>query len=56
MLKAFFLAVAGMIALGCGTMASEPGLQQLIYFLGLGLVAGACFIIIHIDKNKDKRL
>ena len=56
MLKAFLLALAGMLVLGLTTLTEEPGLLQLMHIGGLCLIGVACMIIINIDKNKDKRL
>ena len=56
MLKAFLLALAGMLVLGLTTLTEEPGLLQLMHIGGLCLMGIASIMIITIDKNKNKRL
>ena len=54
MIKAFILAIAGMLMLSLTTLTDEPGLLQLIHIAGLVLIGVACVIIINTDKKNNK--
>ncbi len=54
MIKAFILALAGMLMMSLTGLTEEPGLLQLIHIGGLILIGIACIMILTIDKKNGK--
>ena len=53
MIKAFILALAGMLMLSLTGLTEEPGLLQLIHIAGLVLIGVAAIMILNIDKKNN---
>ena len=53
MIKAFILALAGMLLMSLTGLTDEPGLLQLIHIGGLVLIGVAAIIILNIDKKNN---
>jgi len=54
-IKAFILALLGMLLMSLTGLTDEPGLLQLIHIGGLVLIGTAAIMILNIDKkNNDK--